>query len=148
SDALVWRYDGSMVHVPAELLSGDRPAKVWLPTTAQAPTVGTIEQAQDLSGPEDEATIDAYFEMHDRYKTCYQAYVNKHDPTNGHDVDVFRISGDSVVNVSDEVARAADRTCNKKADDAAEKKTLAALARTRAVRWQARLDKARARFGL
>jgi hypothetical protein len=149
----VWRYDGSMTTIPPALVTGDRPATVALPTTVSAPAADSIHAAESLAGPEDQPILDAYYQVKHGVEGCIEQYAAKHDPAYGHDisngtVEVYRIHGGDVTNVTQQVFEQAQRRCGQRKLDAAEQKALAALAKSREVRWKARLARARARFGL
>jgi len=143
-----FRWDGSSVAIDTRLITADRPARITLPAKAPVPAADSVSRAVDQAGPEDAKAIAAYRKVDDRYTGCVGDYLAKHDPTWGHNAEVYKISHGRVVNVSDEVGRAAERRCGGGRVDAARNKLLHALARTRAARWKAHLTRVRKRFGL
>jgi hypothetical protein len=142
------RYDGSSIVIDSQLITTTRPATVVLPTAPDVPDASSLENATAMAAPEDDKVLAAYRAQHDRFIRCYQDYVEKNDPTIGHDAELYRVSGNRITNVSDEISKAADRRCGEARDGAALTKTLAALAKTRAARWAKHLAAVRARFGL
>ncbi|HUJ57732.1 MAG TPA: hypothetical protein VLX92_04555 [Kofleriaceae bacterium] len=145
----VIRYDGSETQVDTRLITTDRPATVVLPTRPDVPSVGdSIQTATDLSGPEDKATIDAYWAKNKKYRDCVDAYRSANDPTYGSGDHVYAVSGGKVINVGDKYATAADRRCGGAALDAAQDAMMKKLATTRAARLKADLVLIRKRFGL
>lgn len=143
------RYDGSYVRLDARLITATRPATVTLPKTIKVPEATSVSSAQDLAGPEDAKALAAFHSLDNKVTGCIGDYLAAHDPTWGHSDQVYRVGGDgSVVNVSDQVGRAAEAHCGGARVEAAERNLLASMTRTRTARWKAHLAAVRARFGL
>jgi hypothetical protein len=145
----VYRDDGASEQIDTRLLTTERPSKVVLPTAPRLPKVDSLEQAIDRAGPDDDKAIAAYRKVDEKYSSCLGDYLSKHDPTWGHDSEVYKIDGNgNVVNVSDQVARAGQSYCGASAVDAAAAKLEKQLATTRTARYKAHLASVRKRFGL
>lgn len=142
------RFDGSHVQVDTRLLALERPARIVLPAQPTLPEVSSLSSAIDKAGPEDARAIAAYKKVDDRYSGCMYRYLSRHDPTWGKNHDVYRIRGDRVVNVGDQVAAAGARACGEKAVTAAGARLEKELARTRAARAARHLAAVRKRFGV
>jgi len=144
-----FRFDGSSVSIDTRLMSTDRPDPVVLPTRFTPRPVDSVSRAIEDSGPEDKLAVAAYQKVDDHYTTCLGNYLAKNDPTWGHSGDLYKISGSGrVTNVSDEIADRGARACGGTKLDAAGKKLMKTLAKTRAARYSAHLAAVRKRFGL
>ncbi len=142
------RHDGGFVTLDARLVTDVKPATVVLPTTIAAPAADSVSRARDLAGPEDAKALAAFHALDTKFSGCMGDYLAAHDPTWGHHAEVYRISGNNVVNVSDQVARAGERRCGASKLAAAEQALLKNLAKTRTARWNAHLAAVRKRFGM
>ncbi|MCE9571759.1 MAG: hypothetical protein K8W52_01250 [Deltaproteobacteria bacterium] len=142
------RFDGSSVTLDARLITDVKPATVALPTTITVPEADTVSRAQDLAGPEDQKALAAFHALDNQFSSCMGDYLAAHDPTWGHNAEVYRISGNNVVNVSDQVAKAGERHCGGSRLEAAQTSLLKNLAKSRTARWKAHLAAVRKRFGV
>ncbi|HTJ41559.1 MAG TPA: hypothetical protein VL463_05660 [Kofleriaceae bacterium] len=142
------RYDGTPLSIDARLLTTTKPASVKLPAEPTVPVIDNLQSAMEVSGPEDQKSLDAWVKRRDAYQACIDAYLEKHDPTWGHGgTELYKIKGNGdVVNVSDEVGRKADAHCGRPAFEKARDALTKQLGKTRAARYRASLAAVRARF--
>jgi hypothetical protein len=144
----VIRNDGTHVDIDTRLMTTERPSAIVLETSPRLPEVHDYRDAMKYAGPEDDKAIDAYQKLANKIESCVGDYLAKHDPTWGHGGQLYKISGDKVVNVGDQVAAAGERACGYSRVEGAQKQLAKQLEKTRVARWKAHLAAVRKRFGL
>lgn len=142
----VYRYDGRRLTIDTRLVGTTPPAKVVLPARPTVPDLRTFNEARAAAGPEDQPLLAKHRELQTKFGACLGAYIRKNDPTAGHDHSVYRISGNRVVNVGDQVAEAGARRCGGPQLHALEQSLIKKLAKAREAHYAANLAAVRKRF--
>lgn len=126
----VRRLDGSELTVRTSALATAVPDEVVIavqPTPVQEPP--TLEEALALVAAPQLPLVDKLDEAYERFATCYNRYRAKHDPTWGESYDLVNLrTGQSV---SSKWHKRADAACGWKKHQALEKKTKAAIVKSR-----------------
>lgn len=144
----VARYDGTSLPAPRALITAERPAAVTLPTAPLGAPRRSIDAYRDDRDPAIAKAVTAYLALAHRFDDCFGSYMAKHDPTWGHDQQVYVVRGGRVENVGDRVAAAGERACGLAKRDRGQAKLMDAIVAAELRRRQATLTALRARFGL
>lgn len=134
---------GGTVEVATADLTIERPAAV----TVRLPPlqVDDVSAAVASAGPGDAPAVARYQKRYDRYATCFERYVEKHDESG--DWDVLIVKNGRVVSMDQEIARDANRACGAGEVDAAAARLVKEINHSHAARAARKLDRLRARFG-